>query len=134
MKSVLQGAELYRDDLPYFPALEGELKIWKQIWAAKLQDFIKYPAEAYTLTSDLPNVRVLLQIICTLPVTSSTAEHSFSALRRLKTYLRSTMTEDRLNGLAILHVHRDIAYRMSPKEVLEIFGRRHKRKISLALL
>lgn len=133
-ESVLQGAELYRDDLPYFPALEGELKIWKQIWAAKLQDFIKYPAEAYTLASDLPNVRVLLQIICTLPVTSSTAERSFSALRRLKTYLRSTMTEDRLNGLAILHVHRDIAYRMSPKEVLEIFARRHKRKLSLALL
>lgn len=44
------------------------------------------------------------------------------------------MTEDRLNGLAILHVHRDIAYRMSPKEVLEIFARRHKRKLSLALL
>ncbi|KAK9507246.1 hypothetical protein O3M35_007150 [Rhynocoris fuscipes] len=32
----------------------------------------------------------------------------FQTLRRLKTWLRSTMTEDRLLGLALLHIHRDI--------------------------
>jgi len=43
-----------------------------------------------------------------LPVTTTTNERSFSTLRRLKTYLRSTMGEDCLNGLASLNVHRDI--------------------------
>ena len=38
-----------------------------------------------------PNVSTLLQIFATVPVTIATAERSFSALRLLKTYLRTTM-------------------------------------------
>jgi len=49
----------------------------------------------------------LLKIILTVPVSSCTAERSFSALRRLKTFLRSTMTQNRLNDIALLHVHRN---------------------------
>ena len=49
----------------------------------------------------------LLHIILTVPVTTSTAERSFSTLRRLKTYLRSTMTRTRLNNLMMLHIHKD---------------------------
>ena len=37
------------------------------------------------------------------------AERSFSGLRRLKNYMRSTMKEDRLNGLALMMVHRTIS-------------------------
>jgi len=40
-----------------------------------------------------------------LLLSSCEAERSFSSLRRLKTYLRSTMTQSRLNSIAILHVH-----------------------------
>ncbi|KAF0773673.1 Uncharacterized protein FWK35_00000090, partial [Aphis craccivora] len=49
----------------------------------------------------------LLQIALTILISSCTAEKSFSALRRLKTFLRSTMTQNRLNDIAILHVHRN---------------------------
>ena len=41
-----------------------------------------------------------------LPITTATTERSFSALRRLKTYLRSTMKEDRLSGLALMDIHK----------------------------
>ena len=41
-----------------------------------------------------------------------TAERSFSALRRLKSYLRSTMGQERLNNIAILNVHNDITINM----------------------
>ena len=44
----------------------------------------------------------------TLPVTTATNNRSFSALKYLKTYLRNTTKEVRLNGLALLYVHRDI--------------------------
>lgn len=56
-----------------------------------------------------PTVKKLLKIFVTLPVTTSTSERSFSTLRRLKTYLRNTTSESRLNGLAVLNIHRDIA-------------------------
>ena len=44
----------------------------------------------------LPDVAALVEIYYTLPVTTATGERSFSALRRLKTFLRSTMTQPRL--------------------------------------
>ena len=50
----------------------------------------------------------MIKLFLVLPVTSATAERSFSALRRLKTYLRSVMDQDRLNNVAILHVHKPL--------------------------
>jgi hypothetical protein len=46
-----------------------------------------------------------LQIYATLPVTTATGERSFSTLKLLKTYLRSTMNENRLDGLALMYIH-----------------------------
>jgi hypothetical protein len=48
------------------------------------------------------NIRRLLQIFCTLPVTTCTAERAFSALKILKTYRRNSMTDERLTGLALM--------------------------------
>ena len=53
------------------------------------------------------NLRKLLTIVATLSLTTASSERSFSTTRRLKTYLRSTMREQRLNRLALLSVHRD---------------------------
>ena len=56
----------------------------------------------------LPTVHLLLRLYLTLPVTSATSERTFSALRRLFTYLRSSMTEKRLNNYLLLHVHKEL--------------------------
>ncbi|XP_078493200.1 zinc finger MYM-type protein 1-like [Ciona intestinalis] len=55
----------------------------------------------------LPNIRSALTLYIVIPATTCEAERSFSALRRLKTYLRSTQTQVRLNNLALMHIHRD---------------------------
>ena len=48
----------------------------------------------------------LLKFYFTVPMTSCSAECSFSALRRLKTYLRQTMSQKSLNTVALCHVYR----------------------------
>ena len=61
-----------------------------------------------SLSKDMfSEVVCLLKIFYTIPVTTSTAERTFSALRRLKTFLRSTMTQPRLNHAMILYVHKE---------------------------
>ncbi|KAF3859134.1 hypothetical protein F7725_021533 [Dissostichus mawsoni] len=50
----------------------------------------------------------LLRLYLTVPMSNATAERSFSSLRRLKTFLRSTMSERRLNHLLFLHIHKDL--------------------------
>ena len=46
----------------------------------------------------------LASLILVMPATNSTSERSFSALRRVKNYLRSTMTQVRLNSIMTLNV------------------------------
>ena len=56
----------------------------------------------------LSQVCRLLQLVLVMPATNATSERSFSALRRVKSYLRSTMGQERLNSLLMLHVHKDL--------------------------
>ena len=56
-----------------------------------------------------PFLAVLIQILATLPVTTASNKRSFSAHKYFKTYLRNTRKQVRLNGLAVLYVHRDIS-------------------------
>ena len=53
-----------------------------------------------------PNIREIFHILLTMPIGSVPCERSFSALRRLKQWNRTAMIEYRLNGLALLHIHR----------------------------
>ena len=48
----------------------------------------------------------LLRLYLTIPITSSTSERAFSTLRRVLTYIRSSMTEKRLNNCIMLHMHK----------------------------
>ena len=50
-------------------------------------------------------VVILLKLILLLPSMNTVSEHSFSAMRRLKTYLWMTMKQERLNHLLLLHIY-----------------------------
>jgi len=63
----------------------------------------------------------LLKIILVMPATNCTSERSFSALRRLKTHLKLTMSQERLNSLMILHVHKDYTNQMILYDVANHF-------------
>ena len=54
----------------------------------------------------LPDLLRLLNIALTIAVSSAACECSFSYLKRTKTYLRSTMSQLRLNNLAILSIRK----------------------------
>ena len=59
-------------------------------------------------TDVYPNILVLLKIGCTLPVSSCETERSFSGYRRVNSFIRSSMTTERLAGLTLMHLHNDI--------------------------
>jgi hypothetical protein len=52
-------------------------------------------------------VERLFTFLLVVPASSATAERSFSALKRLKSYLRTTMSQERLNHVTVLHVHKE---------------------------
>jgi hypothetical protein len=53
-------------------------------------------------------VSVTYRILLTVPMTVASAERSLSKLRLLKNYLRSTMSQEWLNGLVMCSIENDI--------------------------
>ena len=66
----------------------------------------------YEVKECFPKLLECLQIAMTMCLTTASAERSFSSLRRLKTYLRSTMTQERLCNLPLLHIERDLSSKL----------------------
>ena len=66
-----------------------------------------------------------------LPSTNAVNERSFSVLKRLKMYLRSTMKQDRLNHLLLLYVHKDRTDSLSLTHVAEQFVSTSEHRLSV---
>jgi hypothetical protein len=58
----------------------------------------------------------------TIPVTIASAERSFSKLKLIKSYLRSTMSQERLNGLAILSIENEMLKKLEYKNLISNFA------------
>ena len=56
----------------------------------------------------LPEILKVMELILVLPATNANSERGFSKLRLVKTYLRSTMSQGRLNHLMILSIYKDM--------------------------
>ena len=75
-----------------------------------------------------PNISVAYQILLTVPVTVASAERSFLKLKVLKNYLRSTMSQEWLNGLAMCTIEKDILDTIDLDTVLDDFASRNARR------
>lgn len=73
----------------------------------------------------------LLKIIITIPMTTSEAERCFSTLKRIKTFLRNTMIEDRLSALAMLSIERQLIMDIPDfnQRVIECFATKKQRRM-----
>ncbi|KAK1889542.1 52 kDa repressor of the inhibitor of the protein kinase [Dissostichus eleginoides] len=121
----------YREDLPQPDSIDQEIHRWKvknqppTLLVLTAKDTLNMINVQY-----YPNIHCILSIYLTLPMTTCSCERSFSALRRLKTWLRSSIGNDRLSGLAMMHVHRNRA--LDPEKVLKRWDASGHRRIVLA--
>ncbi|XP_011351324.2 zinc finger MYM-type protein 1-like [Ooceraea biroi] len=96
---------LYGDTLSNFIA---EITTWYEMWKneATTNESFEYADLICQATPFYPAIAEAIKIGLTLPATTCSIERSFSTLRRVKTWNRSTMGDERLSGLCILSVHR----------------------------
>ena len=78
-----------------------------------------------------PNAVIAYRILLTIPVTVASAERSFSKIKLLKSYLRSTMTQERLNGLAIIALENDVLEKINYEDIIGDFISRNTRRMML---
>jgi len=66
-------------------------------------------------------------VALTLPISSATCERSFSALRKIKTWLRISMSQDRLTDLSILYIEKDLTKLINVNKVIDAFAEKDRR-------
>jgi hypothetical protein len=81
------------------------------------------------LHSTFPNVLTVLKIFLCLMVTNCTGERSFSTLKRVKSSLRSTMGDTRLNNLCIMCIESQILRTIDFHDIIADFARKKARKV-----
>lgn len=135
----------YMKGLPDMDNIDKQLQKMKLLsefdfWELKWKDVLKRQQNVPDCALDaykqcdiviFPMIKCILQLLCTLPVSVASGERSFSALNRLKTWLRSTMGQERLNGLAMMHIHRDSI--INVEKIIDKFATAKNRKLDFVL-
>nr|XP_056714407.1 52 kDa repressor of the inhibitor of the protein kinase [Euleptes europaea] len=107
-------ADMYKNDLPNPDTLSAELHCWRIKWKHRGKD-IELPTTIYEALhlpdiKFFPNVYALLKVLCILPVMKVENEKFEVGRRRLKAYLKNTLTEQRSSHLALLNINFDIKH------------------------
>ena len=103
-----------------FPDLEIQL-----LFIYKDRDFHKENASElleyiykFNLQDCLPEAVKLLKMNCIIAISSASVERSVSCLRRVKTYLRGNVGQERLGSLCRISIHKDILKELEEKKKL----------------
>lgn len=130
LDTILREGE--NSDIQPFELFE-ELQLFRSNSPDSIKDvkqLIRYILEN-NLQEIYPNVYITIRIMLTVPVSTASAERSFSKLKLIKNYLRSTMSQERLSALAVLSIEAEIASRLSYDSVLKKFSEAKSRKVRI---
>lgn len=128
--------DFYSEDLEGLGEVENEWFQWRsliknlKVTACSPTEMLKLMLQNDISTS-FPNTYILLRHYLTLPVTNCAGERSFSHLKRIKSAVRSTQTQDRLNNLALLNIESDVLQDLDFSAVIDTFSSAKCRKRSL---
>ena len=109
--------------------LYSELKVLKEILQINDNSPINVLNYIKRLES-FPNACIAFRILLTISVIVASAEKSFSKLKLIKSYLRSTMSQEILNGLAILSIENEMLAEFECKNLINKFASQKVRKIN----
>ena len=73
-----------------------------------------------------PAIYNIISILLTMSVSSATSERSLSPMRRMKFYLRSTIVDEWLSNLSLMHIHTTIYTSMCKSTWIWFLGTFHK--------
>jgi len=83
----------------------------------------------YLIAASFPDLCTACFLFLTIPVTVATAERSFSKLKIIKNYLRSTMSQIRLSSLAIISIEKKIAKEINTSDIISTLANKKSRRM-----
>ena len=117
-------------------AIKSELSVARNLLrSAKVKSASECLSYLLPLAVGFEHLIKFYKLVLAFPVASASCERSFSALKRIKTYLRATMGEKRTSALAVLSINGDLADDLydNPDLVVDEFAKRADRRLAFTL-
>jgi hypothetical protein len=73
------------------------------------------------------NLYKLLSLSLTIPISSATCERLFSAMKKIKNWLRTSINQDRFTDLSLIYIERDLSNELSNEKILNKFAISNRR-------
>ena len=125
---------IYKCDID-FDRLEIELPVWyaykkinTQLQGNRLSEIRKYFV-SLNLKDQFGEIFKLFKIYLSIPVSSVSAERSFSCMKRIKTYIRNKMNEERLSDLAVLNIESEQLQKIATDCIIDLFAESNCRRV-----
>lgn len=88
----------------------------------KLESINSLLLKLLSLETAFPNLLKAIRIAVTIDVSSAHSERSFSTLKRVKNYLRTTMGSQRITDLCILSIESTFSNNLDLDEIVQKFS------------
>src|SRR5579862_4064742 len=99
-----------------------ELKLLKEYLTKETKKAIDVLNYLKRMDGTFPNAWIAYRILLTIPVAVASGERSFSKFKFIKNYLRSTMSQERLNGLAMISIEKNMVEKLDYTSVISDFA------------
>ena len=105
-----------------------ELKVIREVLTVESKSSYMILSSLKTFNC-FPNACITYRIILTIPISVASAERSFSKLKLLKSYLRSTMSQDRLNSLALISIENNFLKNLDYERIINDFATKNAKRM-----
>ncbi|TYI36761.1 hypothetical protein ES332_A03G164000v1 [Gossypium tomentosum] len=105
-------------------------KFYPEYFSQQEKERLPYELKHYELDSVMyPLVDRLICLILTLPVSTTSLERAFSAMKIVKTRLRSKMKDDFLKSSLVMYIEKEIAEKFDINEIIDDFSKVNDRGV-----
>ena len=130
---VRKFLKLYSGDISEDVDLESELRQFTTYFKNDIREMatvteILQKLQSTNLIPSFPGLTTICLLFITLPVTVASAERSFSKLKIIKNYLRSTMGQERLDELGMIAIENEEAKALNLDALIDTFAEKNARR------
>jgi len=137
--NIRKELEIYESEID-FDDLEMNLTHWYEYKELNPKQFasasFRHTADQFincSLHENLKELYTLFLIYLTVPISSATGERSFSVLKLLKTYIRNTISQQRLSDLAVISVNSDLLSCINLDDIINKFASIKDRRLKFTI-
>ncbi|XP_025420657.1 zinc finger MYM-type protein 1-like [Sipha flava] len=127
---VLKCINYYGDDNYFSNQVISQSKLAKNMYSS-CKNILDFYNEICIMGQSFGEIKKVIERVLVIPVSSTSAERSFSTMKRIKTYLRTSMSTTRLHNLVLISIERELSFELiqDSTKIVDEFAKLKNRRL-----